>query len=45
MVYLDLFCASVNKVCSKASEQPKKALMGVTISVKLDIIEDFDHGE
>ena len=45
MLHLHLFCESINKMCSKVSEKLKRAHKGVTLSVKLDVIKHFPHGE
>lgn len=37
MLYLDLFCTCVSKMCPKVSEKPKRACKGVMLGVKLDL--------
>lgn len=44
MLYLNLCCASVIKMCLQVSEKPKRALKGVMLSIKLDVIKCFDRG-
>lgn len=39
MVCLDLFHASISKMCLKVSEKAKRAHKGVTLYVKLDVIK------
>lgn len=41
MFYLDLFCASISKICPKRSEKPKRAHKDVT----LDVIKLSDYGK
>ena len=45
MLYLDLFCAPVSKRCLWILENRMRAHQGVTLSVNLDGINCFDHGE
>lgn len=45
MLYPDLVCSSVSKVCPQASKSPKRTHKGITLSVKLGIIKHFDGGE
>lgn len=39
MLYLDLVCASVSKLCPRVSEKPKRGHKDVMINIKLDIIK------
>lgn len=45
MLYTDLFCASINKMCLKVSEKHKRAHEGVMLGVKLDIFKCVDVDE
>lgn len=38
MLYLDLSCVLMNKMCTKVSAKPNRARKGVVLSVKLDVI-------
>lgn len=37
MLYLDLFCGTLSKICPKMSEKPKRVRRDVTLSIKLDV--------
>lgn len=51
MLYLDLFCASLIKMCPQVSEKCKRTHKDVMLSVKLDqvcmpsVIKCCDHSE
>ena len=34
MLYLDLFCETLSKICPKMSEKPKRVCRDVTLSIK-----------
>lgn len=45
VLYFNLFCASINQMCPKASEKLTRAYKGVILSIKLDVIKHFSCGE
>lgn len=45
MLYLNLSYASINKMCPKVSEKPQRARKVIRLSIQLDVIKHFNHGE